>query len=557
MRYPASNRRFFSLIDINNIMGSTRTLDPNLNGPMQLTVPQRTVADAESFPVDPDGVNRWLSKLNPTQSTSDAMEVYRGLRHSNRLHNDLNRRRAVVACFIPTLRDLNTSLLEICRAQPMPLTNEFQRSAQLLDGFLREEAFAFKILLADSPQPRGDDVRRAMQALARQAKARIHGYKSIPESLLKDANQLYELAEEFSLLDNTPEAGSRSTAENYKTIMLLSLADCKQHRVRQLPLLIEFLSEISNGVRIRNKTPTDSTLTDSFVLHLKYGTKPVPATSLLSDTYKHLRWFNLSAVLKSIDVQLAKSRSQDLALLGAESLDRQTFARLRVTFARTRQRRSQRTIQHDSKVVVLGHKSICAHLQLSINKAEILAAESPGSDLASGYAAMNKLVSDLDNEDKQTWFLINQSTQGAALFSPDCRAGVVQVGELISIEAIDAHLTAHTSGRSNAMIGVVRWVTAEEGSAVRFGIEYLAKGVLPVGISRTHSDDIIADDAMIIACKVKNTVMQTILLPAYLYQPGDRLTVALNKKQRHVKLNKSLQNNGLFSHFSMLDTESA
>jgi len=192
---------------------------------MQLTVPQRTVADTESFPVEPDGVNRWLSKLNPTKSMNDAMEVYRGLRHSNRLHNDLNRRRAVIACFIPTLRELNNALLEICQAQPLPLTAEFQRSAQLLDGLLREEAFTFKILLADSPQPRGDDVRRALQALVRQAEGRVHGFKPIPESLLTDAHQLFALAEEFSLLDSNAEDGALSTGDHYRYILLLTMAD--------------------------------------------------------------------------------------------------------------------------------------------------------------------------------------------------------------------------------------------------------------------------------------------------------------------------------------------
>jgi len=197
---------------------------------MQLTVPQRTIADATSFPVDPDEVNHWLANLEPSQSTNDAMEVYRGLRHSNRLHNEINRRRAVLACFIPSLRELNSSLREITQPQPLPLTTEFQRSAQLLDGLLREEAFAFKILLADSPQPRGDDIRRAMQALARQAESRIFGFRAIPETLLQDAHQLYRLAEEFSLQDAVPDEEARSAADHYKHIMLLTLADCRQHR---------------------------------------------------------------------------------------------------------------------------------------------------------------------------------------------------------------------------------------------------------------------------------------------------------------------------------------
>jgi len=260
-------------------------------------------------------------------------------------------------------------------------------------------------------------------------------------------------------------------------------------------------------------------------------------------------------LLKRIDVQLAKAHSQDTALLGSESLDRQSYARLRVTFARSRQRRAQRIIRHEPQTVMLGHKSICAHLHLEAAKVATLAAEneSDSDSLAAGYAAMNKTANLTDQQDQQNWVLVNQSTQGVSLYSPHSRAGNVQVGELVSMESHDGHLDFHTTGKSAAMIGMVRWVIANEGSAIRIGVEFLAKGVLPVGISRTHSDDIVADDAMIIACKVKESVLQTILLPAYLYQTGDRLTVTLNGKSRGVRLHKSLQNNGLFSHFSLAD----
>jgi len=477
------------------------------------------------------------------------MEVYRGLRHSNRLHNDLNRRRAVIACFIPTLRELNESLLEICQAQPLPFTTEFQRNAQLLDCFLREEAFAFKILLADSPQPRGDDVRRAMQALARQAECRVHGCKNITETLLQDAHQLYGLAEEFSLLDEKPDDNQLSTAEHYKYILLLTIADCRQHQVRQIIPLLEFLQDNASTIRLRTKVPTDNATSTNYAVHLHYGCRPLPAESLVVESFKHVRWFNLDKILKRIDVQLANSKTQEVALLGSESLDRQTLARLRITISRSRQRRTQRVTRHDQRIVMLGQKSICAHLHFCATKPTNLAAQSSSDDTA----RRNSVAEAMSQQDDQNWMMINQSAQGAALYSPDCRAGVVQVGELVSIETTDAYLETQATGKSSALIGVIRWVIANDSSAIRFGVEYLAKGVLPVGISRTHSDDIVADDAVIIACKVKDTVLQTILLPAYLYEPGDRLMVTLSGKSRSVKLNKSLQNNGLFSHFSLLD----
>ncbi len=520
---------------------------------MQLTLPKRTVADTESFPVQPDGVSNWLSKLNPTRSVSDAMEVYRGLRHSNRLHNDINRRRAIIACFIPTLRELNTSLLEICQAQPLPLTSEFQRSAQLLDGLLREEAFAFKILLADSAQPRGDDVRRAMQALARQAECRIHGYKRIPESLMQDANQLYALAEEFSLLDSKPDEENLSCAEHYKYILLLTLADTQQHRVRQLVPILDFLKHNASVLRIRNKAPNETNRSVNYAVHLDHGARPVPAATLIAESHQRVRWTNLSSILTRVDVQLAKSRSKETALLGSESLDRQSYARLRVTLARSRSRRTQRSIGHTKKTVMLGHKSICAHLHLNTAKTAGKDAENATTDFAASYEAMDKAADVLHQSDEQNWVTLNESAQGMCLYSADCRAGMVQVGELISIEDLQLDTDAYLKGKSSALVGVVRWIRAGDGSALRIGIEYLAKGVLPVGISRTHSDDIVADDAMIIACKVKESILQTILLPAYLYQPGDQLSVALKGKSRNVKLNQSLQNNGLFSHFSLQD----
>ncbi len=519
---------------------------------MQLTVPQRTIADTQSFPVEPEGVSRWLGKLNPTKSTNDAMEVYRGLRHSNRLHNDLNRRRSIIACFIPTLRELNSSLLEICQAQPLPLTAEFQRSAQLLDGLLREEAFTFKILLADSPQPRADDIRRAMQALVRQAEARVLNYRNIPESLLTDANQLFELAEEFSLLDSNQDEQTRTTADHYKYILLLTLADCRQHRVRQLSPLLEFLQNNAATIRIRKKASNESGRSYNYALHLKHGTRPVPATSLVTDSHKYVRWFNLTNLLTRIDIQLAKSRSQETPLLGSESLDRQTFARMRVTFARSRERRTQRAIKHEKKLVLLGHKAICAHLLLGAAKAASLLAEKSSDDLAASYEAMDRASDIMGSHEESHWVMLNHSEQGAAFFNHNCRSGMVQVGELVSIETANSQQHS-TTGKSSAHIGVVRWVIASEGSAIRMGVEFLAKGVLPIGISRAHSNDIVSDNAMIIACKVKESVLQTILLPAYLYQPGDRLHVTLNGKSRHVKLNQPLQNNGLFSHFSLQD----
>jgi hypothetical protein len=63
----------------------------------------------------------------------------------------------------------------------------------------------------------------------------------------------------------------------------------------------------------------------------------------------------------------------------------------------------------------------------------------------------------------------------------------------------------------------------------------------------------VEENALIIACKVKNTILQTMLTPSYLYQSGDRLTASQGGRSRKMQLRNCLQTNGLFSQFSLVD----
>lgn len=509
---------------------------------MKLSVPQRTVADTGSFPVNPDGVAAWLREIYPLKTENDALEIYRGLKHSNRLHNDVNKRRAVISCFVPALREIHQYLKEASLAQPLPLSREFSRCARLRDSLLREETFAFKILLSDSDKPMADDARRAMQALARQAEALAHAYRSFPDALLEDAHQLYALAEEHELL--SPRQGSEllSLEDHYRFILLLHISDLRQQRARQLPLIIEFLRESARDVRIeRNRAASELNSTD-YAVELQQGSRPEPALSLLGSTPEHVRWFNIASVLIRIDKSSARIKPNATGLLGSDILERQSLARLHVAITRSRQRRSPRSITNTAQRVVFGHKEICAYLLYK--------------------------PTHTPKENSSGWVMTNSSPQGACLHNDHCRAGVVQVGELVSVTPPDAPLRSKNSSASSkldAQLGVVRWVRTCGDQSVTIGVEFLARSVLPVRVVREtldtaeytltpQTDDIgVGENALIIACKVQNTVLQTMLLPSYLFQSGDRLLATQGGKSRQVQLRKCLQSNGLFTQYSLVD----
>ncbi len=500
---------------------------------MPLTVPQRTIADTGSFPVDPLGVAEWLNGLQALSSSNDAREIYRGLKHSNRLHNDVDRRRDVLSCFIPVLRELHQHLSELTNAQPLPLTREFTRNAKLRDSLLREEVFAFKLLLNDSEVPAAADARRAMRALARQAESMIHGYRDLPRGILLDAHQLYQLAEEHELVDDVAKIDSASMttydlngklessipenlADHYRYILLLYLADLRQQRVRQLPLLLTFIRECSRKIKIETLTG-DTSQPLRYAVDLAHATSPEPVHSLLPGDSTTRRYFSLMPAVAHIETRLKSLQSIPSELLGTDTLERQSLLRLHLALNRTRCRRAARTICHDATSISFGHKEIANALMLDKTSDD------------------DKNISVQSSE----WIIMNRSTQGCLITHPNCRPGLVQVGDIVRI--------------GETIIGTVRWMHASGDNTLDAGIEFLARKVLPVNITRLDADSDVAEKAMIIACKVEKQVMQTILLPAYLYQVGDQLLASQDDKRRKFLLKRCLQANGLFSHFTLAD----
>ncbi|MFK7859114.1 MAG: hypothetical protein AB8B64_09845 [Granulosicoccus sp.] len=507
-------------------------------------MPQRTVADTGSFPVNPEGVAQWLADLRPLESETDARNVYRGLKHSNRLHNDVDQRRSVISCFIPVLRDLHRHLSELSDAQPLPLTREFARNARLRDSLLREEAFAFKILLSDSEKPLADDARRAMQALARQAESVVHAFRSFPDALIEDAHQLYALAEEHKLLSSQQGSELLSLQDHYRFILLLSVADLSQQRARQLPLILEFLREAVADIHIERQQPPETLGNTDYAIDLKQGSRPEPAGGLLSPNQKDVRWFSVAPLLYRIDQMSAKIKSGATGILGSDMLERQSLARLHVAVARSRQRRLLRCITHQPKRVVFGHKEICAHLLYR--------------------------PTEIPADHESSWYVTNETLHGMCLHNSTCRAGLVQVGELISVTDPDKALkskNAPESSKLDALMGVIRWIRASGSEGITIGVEFLARTLLPVHVTRdmAHAKDSdagielhglaeVGENAVIIACKFQNNVIQTMLLPSFLYQTGDKLLAAQGAKSRKVQLSQCLQSNGLFSQYSLIDS---
>ena len=527
-----------------------------------LPIPARGAAGAGSFPLEPEAVADWLAGLDPLGSAADARELLRGLVHSNRLHNDVERRRRALACFVPPLRALHERLADTARAQPLPLTADFERDRALAADLLREESIAFRALLVDGDAPLEADARRAMQALARIAELDANAYRPIDPGTLADAHALWRWADDVGLGadDAAADDALATLGDHYRTVLALALVDPQRHRARQLPLLIGWLGREAARLGLERVPARAVALVNRrtpgvWLVDLATGAEPVAAGSLLPGERPDVLSIDASELLREAGRRMAVLRAGATSLPGADTLERQTLARLSAALGTPPGRRSARRFDDAPVELVFGVRHICARL--------FYGDEPDGADAAAE-----------DGPGAAAWRVVDRSSTGLQAVARNPRAGLVQVGELAAVHdgvpgdgaARDGDGPAGASAngapssaapasggvaRHGFLIGTVRRVRAGRDGTLHAGIELLARQAIPVTVSRGDGAEAVPEQALIVACRIGGRTLQTLLVPSFLYQTGDRLRAVSRGRSRDLELARCLQVNGLFSHYAI------
>ncbi len=524
---------------------------------MQLQVPELTTADAGSFPQDPDEVATWLARLDPLESDADARELLRGLTHSNRLVNDVDRRRTSLVHFLGPLRAVHEQLMESARAQPLPLTRDFSRDAALADALLREEFAAFRLLLADSQSPLEADARRAMHALLRRAALAVHGHQAIPAELWRDAHNLYQFSESHELSSGAEAdpAGELplDVTDHYRQLLLLGIIDPYGYRARQLPLLLEWLRERSYLIAMSTGSLDTSRIRQvngRWLVDMARGTAPAPCGSMLVTDASKTLLIDTRPLRIETERRISTMSITRASLLGADTLERQTLTRLtrRLEPDPYRQSRRRQARRREARAVdcVFSHKYISARLLYESGH------DSESAKRAeTGNAHVEPLLTPRSTGE-HAWLVVDSSASGCQLQHPSASPGSVQVGELVSLhDPVIRYPDGTGSTRRDILLGIVRRVNAHPDGRLNIGIESMARAVLPVIIRRDDETSTAPENGLIIACRTGTKTVQTILVPPFLYQSGDRLSAMQGERSTRIELTRCLQLNGLFSQYQL------
>lgn len=539
---------------------------------MHLPVPDLAEAQVGSFPLAPDEVAAWLAQLDPLDNDSDARELLRGLTHSNRLANSLERRRTNLAHFVPLLRSVHERLIASTRAQPLPLTHDFARDAALADALLREESVAFRLLLNDSEVPREVDARRSMQALLRRGELAVHSYRQIPADVWRDAHALYrfaaahELAADTAIESDEEAAASQDLGRHYRLLLLLYIMQPNRMRARQLPLLVEWLRERAHRLVISPvlDSPVGTVNPDThwpdtcWLVDFGRGTVPTPAGSLLLRDVSETGIIDVHFLQQESERRADEMRVTRASLLGADTLERQSLARLALSLKTTDTRRRKHARRRSARAMdcVFSHKYITARL---LYENELTSDEGVSDASHARTHASADQSNDSSNESSppahtngDSWILVDQSPGGCRIEHANAQPGSVQVGELVSLHGPSARpVNAPGAARRDILLGVVRHLQAGEDGSLSVGIGSMASAVMPVIVTRLEEAEAAPENAMVIAFRSGEKPIQTIIVPPFLYQSGDRLLAAQGDRVSRVELSRCLQLNGLFSQYEL------
>jgi len=456
---------------------------------MPLQIPTRKSPVRSSFPTSPDDVRDWVAELNTMPEGDRQRQLLRGLKHSNRLESNNRNRVEVLAILEPAVDTVLDDLAELYFEQPLPLPRKPLNAYKLAGSLLRELGYGWNIVVNDtySSLLGGQSGLRAvaiLHALRIMGKTILHHslvYSPVPPRLLADANNLYRLAEE-SGLEQEPQTlfdGSETWSIQlaYLHLQMQSLAAFQAQRLRQIPLISNFLETLADHIEL-GKAQRRYPQHESWLgIHPEQDSPPQRWQQFSPAQRRSLRVFNLDNLHPQL-IRAEKSAPESLAReLETQVLRRRSISRVLEQLHSDVPRRSQRLICSRQIAAQPGIKEIHALL------ARKVALHGKGTKVNAAESA-------------ESWRVINSSQQGVCLEWDGGRASDLQVGELIALlPSPEAAETPHSLLRvsrpdklSSMQIGSVVWVQYQSENILRCGVELISDEVAAVLVEGTTAN---------------------------------------------------------------------
>ncbi|MEK7321998.1 MAG: hypothetical protein AABZ84_02840 [Pseudomonadota bacterium] len=319
-----------------------------------------------------------------------------------------------------------------------------------------------------------------------------------------------------------------SVSDMFKHILLLALADPHRLTQHEMSTAYSMLEKWAGQCQLYSATDFNeppgvfvvNLSSDAPPTYLVYSpTQPHAATRLLDTTALSHSLRGLLAQANQ-EVSLASARGSDVKEI---SLSRELLKRLLLSWSYTSKRGFSRTPQSNTLAVTFGLSA--SHE--AVNSRLIHAGRSPQAR----------------NNPKITCQIINESATGTCLRWETGDPARARVGELITVYPGD--------GGDTAGIAVIRWLKCHDNGSVDFGIQMLVPAATPVTIRLSDAAEVDRDylKALLLPALPPAETSETLLTPAFLYRPGDIVSVNTGQGEQRYRLVRAVENTQAYARF--------
>ncbi len=449
---------------------------------LNLSVPNASAPLPKGIETNPKKARAWIESLPLTKTTESGQAILGCLTAINRAKLPAEERVALVETYRPVINVLLDELDAIYAYASLPLQAKPLEAFSLAHTLSLESSFAYKLLILEkSSKLIGFGNKKSLPTLVHRAMSHamavmLQSYKAyypIPAGIWQEVNSLYLYADELGFAtDIADEACKSSVADLYFEMLMLSLADPYRLMHREVERVCEVLRQGGGLVGLKNSAEGVDPQR-AFVVALDADCAPRPMVQgnrpaagnimRLIDSSRLVERIQqkLKAGIAGGAVNAAKSRAtHDLNDL---------MGRLVRLWGDPPKRQFRRNPSETGVVVCAGVKAI-AHF------AELAANENPQADLDAiregRTIPLLKIPQDPISQSigVEEWQVLNQSPNGLRMHRATGGNVAVTVGEAIGVR--------FAAGRG-WNLGIVRWLSLQEGSALEFGMELIS----PTGYS--------------------------------------------------------------------------
>ncbi len=569
-----------------------------------LEVADRQKPAKGAFNIRHNKVEKWLEELPRANVGETAKLVFNTLVETNRLKYPYKDRARFLEALRPTTQFVTAAMRKHFVGASFPLPKKSQRVAaaareiytQLATGYIIciEDLLAQTLLFTDK-KLLVTLIHRAISCLGRVLLTSYQVYSPYPDNIWIKIHRLYNYAEQHKLLrievaDNQRVFIKKSNiAEEYSRTLLLSLASpyrLRQGEVHKVHNTLERWTIKSHLFHIKQ----DEVVHGYFAVNLKSDNPPRNIALVNQDCNPaDCRTLDTEILADAIRDEIQNTPdSGQTTITGIEmsspELSHDLLRRLLTAWAVIAKRNFPRSEKHERVLVAIGlsasHQIICDsarrhspqpknHSKNKPNpfsgKSQFAAADVKNvntaqpdvwdlvypSELKSGYAPLDAdKISRVANKNDEllyhaeSWTILNESASGYCLQNKSSSKITVQVGELISIRRSgDGHTWKWG-------VGVIRWMKYAENTGVTLGVEMLTPDAAAVGIKGIVDDaDINYQRTLMLPELTAINQPSTIITNPVPFRVGQQLKLKIVGKEMKIKLNKQLQNTGLFAQF--------